>query len=60
MHRAVTEGMERPPRAQGGPVMPHTEGRVLSLRTAPAGGLDVSTTVGEDHQCDLWDAAATA
>ncbi|WP_245769361.1 carboxylesterase/lipase family protein [Streptomyces indicus] len=49
-----------PPRAQGGPVMPHTEGRVLSLRTAPAGGLDVSTTVGEDHQCDLWDAAATA
>ncbi|WP_235967473.1 carboxylesterase/lipase family protein [Streptomyces mesophilus] len=49
-----------PPRAQGGPVMPHTEGRVLSLRTASAGGLEVSTTVDEDHLCDLWDAAATA
>ncbi|MBC9718741.1 carboxylesterase family protein [Streptomyces sp. TRM66268-LWL] len=49
-----------PPRAQGGPVMPHTEGRVLSLRTASAGGLQVSTTVDEEHLCDLWDAAATA
>ncbi len=50
-----------PPRAQGGPVMPQGDGsRVLSLRTAAAGGLAVSSTVDEDHLCDLWDAAATA
>ncbi|MFI6939000.1 carboxylesterase/lipase family protein [Streptomyces sp. NPDC050418] len=49
-----------PPRADGGPVMPHTPGKVLSLRTAAAGGLAPSTSVAIDHHCDLWDAAATA
>lgn len=46
------------PRAGGQPAMP--EGgpeRVLSLRTASAGGNAPSTAVYRDHQCDLWDAA---
>ncbi|MDT9700391.1 carboxylesterase family protein [Streptomyces sp. P17] len=48
------------PRADGQPAMP--EGgpeRVLSLRTASAGGNAPSTSVHGDHQCDLWDAAAS-
>ncbi|MGW0717763.1 carboxylesterase/lipase family protein [Streptomyces sp. NPDC002778] len=45
------------PRAHGQPAMP--EGgpeRVLSLRTASAGGNAPTTSVYGDHQCDLWDA----
>jgi len=45
------------PRADGQPAMPEGEGTVLSLRTASLGGNTVSTTVHQEHQCDLWDAA---
>ncbi|WP_251020276.1 carboxylesterase/lipase family protein [Streptomyces sp. ISL-98] len=51
------------PRAAGGPDMPDQRreaGHVLSLKTASAGGNTISTTLGREHQCDLWDAAATA
>ncbi|MGW0736780.1 carboxylesterase/lipase family protein [Streptomyces sp. NPDC002851] len=48
------------PRADGQPAVPDGDGRVLSLRTASAGGNQVSTSVHADHLCDLWDAAATA
>ncbi|CAM5311555.1 carboxylic ester hydrolase [Streptomyces spiroverticillatus] len=51
------------PRAAGQPAMPaenRTPGTVLSLKTASAGGNTLDGKVGSDHQCDLWDAAATA
>ncbi|MEU7584004.1 carboxylesterase family protein [Streptomyces sp. NPDC041068] len=47
------------PRADGGPTAPDQRtrpGQVLSLRTASAGGTAISTTVGDEHRCDLWDA----
>ncbi|MER5754020.1 carboxylesterase family protein [Streptomyces sp. NPDC002088] len=44
------------PRAAGQPVMPGRPGTVLALRTASAGGNTPSTTVHEEHRCDLWDA----
>ncbi|WP_328869863.1 carboxylesterase family protein [Streptomyces sp. NBC_00287] len=45
------------PRADGQPAMPGGgPERVLSLRTASAGGNAPSTSVHRDHQCDLWDA----
>ncbi|WAZ20129.1 carboxylesterase family protein [Streptomyces cinnabarinus] len=48
------------PRADGQPGMPGGgPERVLSLRTASAGGIAVSTTVHRDHQCDLWDAGVS-
>lgn len=46
------------PRADGGPAAPDQRtrpGQVLSLRTAPAGGTTISTTVRDEHRCDLWD-----
>lgn len=46
------------PRANGQPAMPAGTGRVLSLRTASAGGNILSTTVHSEHRCDLWDSAS--
>lgn len=49
-----------PPRADGQPTAPDQRtrpGQVLSLRTASAGGNELSTAVGREHQCDLWDRA---
>ncbi|MEV0094520.1 carboxylesterase family protein [Streptomyces sp. NPDC050738] len=49
------------PRAAGQPAMRDQRGhpgRTLSLRTASAGGNTISTTVGTEHRCDLWDATA--
>ncbi|WP_329124104.1 carboxylesterase/lipase family protein [Streptomyces sp. NBC_01465] len=46
------------PRAAGQPAMPDQRshpGRPLSLRTASAGGTTVSSTVGAEHGCSLWD-----
>ncbi|WP_245238817.1 carboxylesterase family protein [Streptomyces sp. MZ04] len=48
------------PRAEGQPTAPDQRtrpGTVLSLRTASAGGNALSTTLGDDHRCDLWDSA---
>jgi para-nitrobenzyl esterase len=47
------------PRAGGQPAMPGGPGLVLSLKTASKGGNTVSTTVGQEHQCDIWDAGAS-
>ncbi|MEV0641438.1 carboxylesterase family protein [Streptomyces sp. NPDC050619] len=47
------------PRAEGQPAMPGRPGTVLSLRTASKGGNVLSRTVGQEHQCDLWDAEAS-
>ncbi|MFF1378871.1 carboxylesterase/lipase family protein [Streptomyces sp. NPDC058308] len=47
------------PRAEDGPAAPDQRtrpGRVLSLRTASAGGTAISTTVHDEHRCGLWDA----
>ncbi|MFF4909303.1 hypothetical protein ACFY2T_31095 [Streptomyces sp. NPDC001260] len=33
-------------------------GAVLSLRTASQGGDTLSTTVRQEHHCDLWDRLA--
>ncbi|MEV7416991.1 carboxylesterase family protein [Streptomyces sp. NPDC089919] len=45
------------PQAAGQPDMPeYRNGRVLQLRTRPAGGNAVSTTLSDDHRCDLWNA----
>ncbi|MEV0115231.1 carboxylesterase family protein [Streptomyces sp. NPDC050844] len=49
-----------PPSADGQPAAPDQRtrpGQVLSLRTASAGGNTVSTTLADDHRCDLWDSA---
>ncbi|WP_367039604.1 carboxylesterase family protein [Streptomyces sp. Je 1-332] len=46
------------PRADGQPTAPDQRsqpGRVLSLRTASAGGNAVSGAVAREHRCDLWD-----
>ncbi|MGY6019325.1 carboxylesterase/lipase family protein [Streptomyces spinosirectus] len=43
------------PRAEGQPTMPAGPGTVLSLRTASKGGNTLSTSVHQEHQCDLWD-----
>jgi len=43
------------PRAAGQPVMPRGPGVILSLKTASKGGNTLSTTVRQEHQCDLWD-----
>lgn len=46
------------PRAAGQPTAldQRTQpGQVLSLRTASAGGNELSGTVGREHRCDLWD-----
>ncbi|NUO47150.1 MAG: carboxylesterase family protein, partial [Streptomyces sp.] len=48
------------PRADGQPAMPSGTGKVLSLRTASAGGNAVSTTVHSAHRCNLWDSAAVS
>ncbi|KUN16871.1 acetylcholinesterase [Streptomyces antibioticus] len=48
------------PRADGQPAMPSGSGRVLSLRTASAGGNAVSTAVHSAHRCNLWDSAAVS
>ncbi|MEV0321716.1 carboxylesterase/lipase family protein [Streptomyces sp. NPDC050658] len=48
------------PRAEGQPAAPDQRtrpGQVLSLRTASAGGNVLSTSVADEHQCDLWDSA---
>ncbi|MEV6940640.1 carboxylesterase family protein [Streptomyces sp. NPDC051172] len=47
------------PRAAGQPPMPAGQGVVLSLKTASKGGNTLSTTVHQEHQCDLWDGAST-
>ncbi|MEV0173797.1 carboxylesterase family protein [Streptomyces sp. NPDC050803] len=48
------------PRAAGQPAMPDgASGTVLSLRTVSAGGNTPSTTVYQEHQCDLWGAGGT-
>ncbi|ATL26037.1 carboxylesterase/lipase family protein [Streptomyces formicae] len=47
------------PRAHGAPTAPDQRtrpGRVLSLRTASAGGTVISATAHGEHRCDLWDA----
>ncbi|MFE0173671.1 carboxylesterase/lipase family protein [Streptomyces sp. NPDC059002] len=47
------------PLAQGAPAAPDQRtrpGRVLSLRTASAGGTAISATVHGEHRCGLWDA----
>ncbi|MEU1334807.1 carboxylesterase family protein [Streptomyces sp. NPDC005865] len=47
------------PRADGAPTAPDQRtrpGRVLSLRTASAGGTAISATVHTEHRCGLWDA----
>lgn len=46
------------PRAAGQPALPDGRDSVLSLRTATAGGNVVSTTVRDEHQCNLWNASA--
>ncbi|MFF4805820.1 carboxylesterase/lipase family protein [Streptomyces sp. NPDC001351] len=46
------------PRAAGQPPMPAGPGVVLSLKTASKGGNTLSTTVHQEHQCDLWDGAS--
>ncbi|MHC3472258.1 carboxylesterase/lipase family protein [Streptomyces sp. 7R007] len=43
------------PRAAGQPVMPSGPGVVLSLKTASKGGNTLSTSVHQEHRCDLWD-----
>ncbi|MEV2255140.1 carboxylesterase family protein [Streptomyces sp. NPDC050147] len=46
------------PRADGQPTAPDQRkqpGQVLSLRTASAGGNELSSAVAREHQCDLWD-----
>lgn len=46
------------PRADDQPTAPDQRtrpGQVLSLRTASAGGNELSTTVAREHRCDLWD-----
>ncbi|MFJ2767279.1 carboxylesterase/lipase family protein [Streptomyces sp. NPDC087300] len=46
------------PRAQGAPTAPDQRvrpGRVLSLRTASAGGIGISAGVHGEHRCGLWD-----
>ncbi|MFD5075306.1 carboxylesterase/lipase family protein [Streptomyces sp. NPDC058371] len=43
------------PRAAGQPAMPAGPRRVLSLKTAAAGGNTVSIGVHGAHRCDLWD-----
>ncbi|MDT7846582.1 carboxylesterase/lipase family protein [Streptomyces justiciae] len=48
------------PRADGQPAIPSGTGRVLSLRTASAGGNAVSTDVHSAHRCNLWDSAAVS
>ncbi|MHA5052946.1 carboxylesterase family protein [Streptomyces sp. SD15] len=45
------------PRAVGQPGMPDRTGLALSLRTASQGGNTLSTTVHQEHRCDLWDTA---
>lgn len=48
------------PRAEGQPTAPDQRtqpGQVLSLRTASAGGNELSGTVAREHRCDLWDSA---
>ena len=37
------------------PPMPAGPGVVLSLKTASKGGNTLSTTVHQEHECDLWD-----
>ncbi|MEU1117186.1 MULTISPECIES: carboxylesterase family protein [unclassified Streptomyces] len=47
------------PRADGAPTAPDQRtrpGRVLSLRTASAGGTAIGATVHTEHRCGLWDA----
>ncbi|QEU95917.1 carboxylesterase/lipase family protein [Streptomyces kanamyceticus] len=47
------------PLAHGAPAAPDQRtrpGRVLSLRTASAGGTAISATVHGEHRCGLWDA----
>lgn len=46
------------PRAAGQPPMPAGPGVILSLKTASKGGNTLSTSVHQDHQCDLWDGAS--
>jgi para-nitrobenzyl esterase len=48
------------PRAAGQPALPDGREAVLSLRTASAGGNRVSTTVADEHRCNLWDSAAVS
>ncbi|MEU6001354.1 carboxylesterase family protein [Streptomyces sp. NPDC047197] len=51
------------PRAEGQPTAPDQRtrpGQVLSLRTASAGGNELSATVAREHLCDLWDRADSA
>ncbi|MEU6767296.1 carboxylesterase family protein [Streptomyces sp. NPDC046853] len=51
------------PRADGQPTAPDQRthpGRVLSLRTASAGGNELSTAVAREHRCDLWDRGDSA
>jgi para-nitrobenzyl esterase len=47
------------PRAEGQPTMPTGPGTVLSLKTASKGGITLSTTVHQEHHCDLWDDLAS-
>jgi para-nitrobenzyl esterase len=47
------------PRAAGQPAMPDRPGVVLSLRTASKGGNALSTSVGREHLCDLWNGEAS-
>ncbi|MGW5867638.1 carboxylesterase/lipase family protein [Streptomyces sp. NPDC055239] len=52
-----------PPRAHGQPTAPDQRtrpGQVLSLRTASAGGNELSTAVAREHRCDLWDREGSA
>ncbi|MFC8126788.1 carboxylesterase/lipase family protein [Streptomyces sp. NPDC057302] len=51
------------PRADGQPTAPDQRtrpGQVLSLRTASAGGNELSTSVAREHRCDLWDREGSA
>ncbi|TQE27544.1 carboxylesterase/lipase family protein [Streptomyces ipomoeae] len=43
------------PRAAGRSAVPAGGGKVLTLRTAGAGGNGLSATVHSEHRCDLWD-----
>ncbi|BBC38184.1 Carboxylic ester hydrolase [Streptomyces graminofaciens] len=46
------------PRAAGQPAIPAGAAKVLSLRTISEGGNSLSTTVRDEHRCNLWDSAA--
>ena len=45
------------PRADGQPVMPTGPKAVLALKTASEGGNTLSTSVHQEHRCDLWNGA---